>query len=355
MSNLNALFQIVDEKGCPLYNKGERLVLSEKTLSCPEGKEVCLILVRDMTQLLFSYLQGGDDALNADRGIIHNCSGCKGLIKFSLVPPGDSTATSDTRLDRIGARIDSALNLRIGRALHSPFLRTIPEEMIDLVLDSFQVVEIAENTTLIRKGKLNLNLYILIDGMLTVESESGILGTIIEGEICGEMSYLGADKAIATVRSQMPSRLLAIEGQAFGELLGHNSDVQAYMANLLADRLRTSHQHNKSQNADSCMSGRLGDILPAELFQVFHMHQKTGVLRLQFPGGASKVAFREGEIINASYNNLKNEDAVFRILGEKKGQYEFTAGLSPQEMTVSEIGDFMMLLMEGIRRVDEGF
>jgi hypothetical protein len=50
---------------------------------------------------------------------------------------------------------------------------------------------------------------------------------------------------------------------------------------------------------------------------------------------------------------LNNEEAIFKILGEKQGFYRFTSGLSPKEMKAAEIGDFMMLLMEGVKRVDE--
>ena len=51
---------------------------------------------------------------------------------------------------------------------------------------------------------------------------------------------------------------------------------------------------------------------------------------------------------------LTDRKPKFAILAEKEGIYRFNIGLSPQEMKAAEIGDFMMLLMEGVRRVDEG-
>ncbi len=74
---------------------------------------------------------------------------------------------------------------------------------------------------------------------------------------------------------------------------------------------------------------------------------------MDFSLGHGKVAFREGCIINAEYGELRSEEAIFKILGEKKGIYRFTTGLSPKDMRAAEIGDFMMLLMEGVKRVDE--
>ena len=101
------------------------------------------------------------------------------------------------------------------------------------------------------------------------------------------------------------------------------------------------------------MSGRIDQIPPAELLQIFHMHQKTGVLALQLPEGEAKVSFREGCIINAQYGTATSEEAIFDMLAEKQGVYRFTTGLSAGEMKAAEIGDFMMLLMEGVKRVDE--
>jgi hypothetical protein len=124
------------------------------------------------------------------------------------------------------------------------------------------------------------------------------------------------------------------------------------MAQLLAGRLRKTNAA-RARDFESCMSGRVDEIVPAELFQIFHMHQKTGVLSLELQGGKAKVSFREGCIINADYGKLANEEAIFKILAEKNGFYRFTSGLSPKEMKAAEIGDFMMLLMEGVKRVDE--
>ncbi|NNK96224.1 MAG: DUF4388 domain-containing protein, partial [Desulfobacterales bacterium] len=67
----------------------------------------------------------------------------------------------------------------------------------------------------------------------------------------------------------------------------------------------------------------------------------------------AEVSFREGCIINPSFGNLVNQKAIFEILAEREGTYSFRTGLSPQQMKAAEIGDFMMLLMEGVKRVDE--
>lgn len=350
MKNFHAVFTIVEQKNCPLYEVDECLHLSDKTLSCPEGKEVCLILVRDMTELLFRLLQTQPFDFTQYEGKLFNCSGCTGLIKFSPASP-DSVLKKEPAETTV-ARIDSAMRTRCGKIINSSFLRTFPSEEIDSILSHFKEIDLEKGAVLIRKGEKNLNLYIVVDGELVVEDGGVHLDNLIEGELCGEMSYLGADVAVSTVAAAKKTKVLAMAGDVFGRLLGTSQSVQAYMAQLLAKRLRKTNAA-RARDFESCMSGRVDEILPAELFQIFHMHQKTGVLSLELPNGDGKVAFREGCIINASYGELENEEAIFDILGEKKGLYRFTSGLSAQEMRSAEIGDFMMLLMEGVKRVDE--
>lgn len=349
MKAFNAVFLIGAEKNCPLYKVGERLQLSEKTLACPEGKEVCLILVRDMTELLFKFLQKQPVNLEEYTGKIYNCSGCQGLIKFSLV---GSEMSESSKGEGAAAAIEVANKQASAKLLRTPLFKIMSADEFDSLFQYIREISIEEGSVLIRKGEKNLNLYIVVEGELQVEDFGVHLATLTEGEICGEMSYLGADVAVSSVVATKKAKVLAVAGDIFGRLLGNNTAVQSFMAQLLASRLGRTNAA-RIRDFESCMSGRIDEIVPAELFQIFHMHQKTGVLMLDFPRGHGKVAFREGCIINAEFGALKSEEAIFKILGEKKGLYRYTTGLSPKDMRAAEIGDFMMLLMEGVKRIDE--
>lgn len=351
MEEFQAIFEIVDQKNCPLYQKGERLLLSEKSLSCPKGKEACLILVRDLTQLLFQVLGKKQSDFNET---IFNCSGCKGLIKFKLIDNDQGKYPKHALSSSGGAKvsIEMAVQGLYGAVVDSPFLRALPSDQLEKTMGKFSLVEMGEGKTLIRKGEANLNMYLLLEGSLVVENNGLVLAQLRSGEICGEMSYLGADTAVSTVKTSAPSSLLAISGSDFGELFGGVPAVQSFMARLMAERL-TKNNVERAKDFESCMSGRLDMVAPAELLQIFHMHQKTGVLRMDFVGGHGHISFREGCIINARYGAKESQEAIFALLAEKEGIYRFTTGLSPQEMKAAEIGDFMMLLMEGVKRVDE--
>ncbi len=349
MKQFKAVFEIVEQNNCPLYVAGECLTLSDRAIGCPEGKEVCLILVREMTELLFVLLKKKSvDGQGEQDHRLYTCSGCTGLIKFRRVR--NSVPVSTTKGP--AAQIRSIASLLKGRKIDSPFLRVLPESVLENFFKACNEVVIEERGILIHKGEPNHNLYIILEGILLVEDTHVIIATLGEGEICGEMSYLGSGVAGLTVRAKQESVVLAIHGEDFSRLLGSIASVQVFMAQLLASRLQKTNAA-RAKEFESCMSGKLDEVVPAELFQIFHMHQKTGVLTFHLQEGEGKVSFREGCIINAHYGKKVHQDAIFAILAEKQGAYRFTAGLTPQEMKAAEIGDFMMLLMEGVKRIDE--
>lgn len=352
MKTFKAHFRIVEDINCPLYKDGEQMLLTDKTFSCPEGKEVCLILVRDMTQLLFTLLNEKSNGAKLDLSTVYTCSGCTGLIKFSPVEKESVSESKEESPETVVARIRSAMREIYGKDIDSKFLQAVPADKIGPVLQKFQEVVVPARSIVVHQGEPNPNLYLILSGTFHVENSGQRIAILGEGEIFGEMSYLGTGEAVASVRAIEDATLLAVTAVDFSKLLSSVTEVQVFMAKLLADRLQQINTA-RARDFESCMSGRLDEVVPAELFQVFHMHQKTGVLVMDLAHGEAKVSFREGCIINASYQDKKNEQAIFDMLAEKKGFYRFSTGLTAQEMKAAEIGDFMALLMEGVKRVDE--
>jgi CRP-like cAMP-binding protein len=348
MKSLQVDFEIVEGNRCPFYKVGERLILSDKSLSCPGNKATCLILVREMTQLLLKFIAAKPDDLVAARPVF-NCSGCTGLIKFVPI------AISDIHPTKSGAEplvLGSREQELLEKIRQFPLIKVIPDdELKEFIGRSHQTV-VHEGTILIRKGEASSYLYFIISGQVLVIDGPVVITTLGPGEICGEMSYLGGEVAGASVRALCDTEVLAVSSEDFNYFLDKLPPLQMFMARLLAKRL-TRVNRARSEDFSSCMQGRLQDMAPAELFQVFHMNSKTGVLSLDLPHGPGKISFREGCIINAHYQRQENEEAIFAMLGEHEGTYRFTLGLSPQEMKAAEIGDFMKLLMEGIKRVDD--
>jgi hypothetical protein len=126
-----------------------------------------------------------------------------------------------------------------------------------------------------------------------------------------------------------------------------------YFARLLSRRLAKSNVMI-SKEFSSGMTGTLAQMPPVELFQTLNYNQKTGTLRLNLSKGPASVKFRGGSVIQANYGRKNGKSAFFAVLEEKAGRFHFVPGLAEKEMTMPELGMFMELLMEGLRRMDEG-
>lgn len=353
MKPFRATFEIAEKLSCPLYEQGERMELTDRTFSCPEGKEVCLILVRDMTQLLFDLMKQQANDHDEIASKLYSCSGCTGLIKFRRTRAGRDNGSSSDDPGKMTARINAVLKDVHGMSVESRFLQAVPPDKVEPVIRSFQQVEVPRGKVLVHQGEPNPNIYLIASGMFAVENNRQRISLLNGGELFGEMSYLGAGPAVASVRALENAVVLAMRADAFSKLLSGSTSVQAFMAKLLAERLQQINQM-RVRDFEYVMSGRFTEVSPAEIFQVFHMHQKSGALLMDLPKGKARVAFREGAIVVALYGSWQGEDAVYGILAEKKGYYRFNpAGLTPQESATPALGDFMAMLMEGIRRVDE--
>lgn len=346
MNSFKAVFKIVDNNRCPLYEDDELFVLTDKSLSFSDNKESCLILVREMTELLFQLL---DQEKEEDwESTIYDCSGCTGLIKFIRV----SVDVVNRERDNTAPLLSEEEQKMFDKISGYPLLKSIPPNQLKQFMGYFKEERVSEGELLIKKGELNRNLYIILTGGVIIEDGVVTITTLGEGEICGEMSYFGNSVPGSSVRALPGTSVLRIRGLDFGQMIKKADSIQLFMAKVLAARLSKSNA-TRGREFDACLRGSIEDLAPAELLQVFNMHQKTGTLSLELNRGMARILFCEGAIISATYSRYQDEEAIYAIMAEKEGNYKFIAGLSHEKMKTEAIGDFMTILMEGVRRVDE--
>jgi hypothetical protein len=58
-------------------------------------------------------------------------------------------------------------------------------------------------------------------------------------------------------------------------------------------------------------------------------------------------------MLRVRFGEKEGVDAFFELLREKEGRFKFLPDLSPEDMKLPKMGDFMWLLMEGMRKMDE--
>lgn len=347
MASFNQDFEIVDNNNCPLYETGERFQLTEKAFAPPARKQACLILMREITELLFVLMNPEDGQRGMVNSDCYSCSGCSGLIKFTYSQKANDNAGEPIETQggpEQAGLLDKITNCGFFREIASAELRELVPRFVELRLKA--------GRTLLKKGEPNQTIYVILSGELSVDNGPVHLAKLQEGDLCGEMSCFVGETAGATVTALSDTHVVGIGGELYKKLIKSSPVLQVSMVQLLARRLLRA---NKARflDFDAAMQGSLAEMATAELFQVLHMHQKTGVLSFTFSGRSGQVCFREGCIINASYGGLTNQDAIYGIIAERDGAYRFRSGLDPQQMRASEIGDFNALLMEGIQRIDE--
>ena len=202
MTPFSAVFKIVDELNCPLYDKGDLFKLNDKAVEFPDGKTTCLILTRELTQLLFKLIS--KDAPSAT--VLHGCGGCTGLIKFKQ----------------------------------------------------------CDDTTFEVKGQ----------------------------------------------KQAEPEHLTGVQGS-------------------------------------------LSALSVTEVFQSINISEKNGIVQFDFEGSTGFAIFRDGEFIRAKFNTLSGLPAIFAMLVEPVGTFHFEPGMAEEDKDRSQLGNFMMILMEGMRQADE--
>ena len=358
MSFPEATFRIIEENNCPLYELGDEFRLSGKALllgdnkekkfistavvKIPTDKPVCRILISDITSVLIEY--GSMDSVSK---YVTNCSGCKGLIKIEYNQEKKALTSESVY------KYDNDISFATKLLNKFPIFKTLDEADIKKLVPLLKMKKFAIGSDIIRQGDSGSNLFIIISGKAEVLVDGTTsIGFMARGEVFGEISLLIGTPAGATIKVVELVTVLFIYGRDFKKVLHMFPSLQMFFARLLAKRLARTNVERLEDFA-SGMIGRLAENPPSELFQTMNLNHKTGVLTLTLSRGTADMYFREGNLVRAKYSKKEGKEAFFEILKEKDGRFKFSPGLPPEEENTPELGDFMWLLMEGVRRIDE--
>jgi len=120
-------------------------------------------------------------------------------------------------------------------------------------------------------------------------------------------------------------------------------------ANL--NRIETIQHLKKKIDQPEGLYGNLKLLSIPNIIQVMQLSWKTGVLNITNGIVSGRLYLKEGNLIHAVCQNLRGEDAVYRILSWKNGTFNFKEENLNIKQTIIDISQSIML--EGIRQVDE--
>ena len=140
--------------------------------------------------------------------------------------------------------------------------------------------------------------------------------------------------------------LVHIRGGSLPERCIVRTDIDALVAAIAAAPARDTSPESQGE-----LRGDLSQVSLVDVLQLLAMNRRTGALSVATPMGAGEIRLQDGDVVDAVYRRLEGEKALYRLLGERSGTFNFVPGGEPALRRVDV--PTSMLLIEAMRRVDE--
>lgn len=356
----NAIFIVTKEESCPLYDLGDELKVESSSISISSFKPVCLYLSGQIETIVTSpesisrFPKLGSQQLRpGTQHSQYDCGGCTGLIQFKFKQEKDY-ATLQMKLlkesDEQRKRQHLEKFYKLMRSIDI-FKSLEDDSLRDLTL-FLEFKNILPSKVLVEKGTPGTHLYIILKGQVAVVDDNNQkTSEIHSGGIFGELSLLTGEPASNSFHTITGTQIALLSVKNFRHILKKYPPIQIFLFKLLIDRVQAMAL--RAGNIASGMTGDLEEVPAVDLMQLINSSQKTGSIELVCPEGRAQIYFDEGEIIHAHYNELDGKEAVFAVLGAKKGHFSYNRGIPDKFLNLSPIGGFIGLMMEGVQRIDE--
>lgn len=356
----DAIFLIIEERACPLYEVGEEIKVENASLSISSYKPGCLHLARKVSNIVkghdglsgFAPLGGMTSSLGTKKSI-YNCGGCQGMIHYEFKQEKDY-ATLQMKLlkDSEEQRKRQHLKKFFGQLRRLKIFDSLEDDALKDLTLLLDLKTILPEKVVVKKGDPSNYLYIVLKGVVAVIGDDGSkLSEMREGEMFGETSLLSGEPATNSIHTLEATQVALLSVKNFKSVLKKFPVLQIFLFKLLVERAQANTL--RSGNITSGMAGELDEIAAVDLFQLINSSQKTGIVELVLKKGRALVCFSEGEIVHARFHELRDKDALFALLGAKKGRFNYRRGIPAELTKLPPIGGFMGMMMEGLQRIDE--
>jgi predicted acylesterase/phospholipase RssA/CRP-like cAMP-binding protein len=114
---------------------------------------------------------------------------------------------------------------------------------LEEIAPRFAVLNLQSNETLVEQGQKADSMFVVLDGRLSVTvSEDGeqdrVIGTLIPGNVVGEVAVVAGGRRAATVKAEIPTRVAMLDSEGVGALLSSHPEAAAAFALVASRRLR---------------------------------------------------------------------------------------------------------------------
>jgi CRP/FNR family transcriptional regulator, cyclic AMP receptor protein len=349
----DAVFLIIEEHACPVYNVGEELKVQDFCLSVTSYKPGCLHLARKIADILTEKDKVGGFSQVSGPNSQFDCGGCEGMIHFEYKKEKDFATLQMKMLQEADDRLRRKLVEQHFEELRKLdlFKPLDDHSLVDLTL-LLEFKTIPHDKRVVKKGAPGNHLYIILKGKAAVITDDGSKAAEIKaGEIFGEMSLLSGEPVSKSIHTTEDTLVAMLSLKNFRDVLRRYQKLQLFLLKMLVDRSQTVAL--RSGNITSGMTGKLAEMNAADLFQLINSKRKTGALHLSVKDGKAVIFFKEGEIIYARFQKHRQKEAVYALLGEKNGHFSYTREIPKELENSPPLGGFRELMAEGMQRIDE--
>ena len=356
----DGIFLIVEERSCPIYDVGEEIKVEKGALSISAYKASCLILARDIINLVssteirrpFGNRGGQFGHLQAQKKRYH-CDGCGGMIAFEYKQEKDyATLQMKMLRDAEAQRRRKHLEKFYGMLRKQELFDSLEDEALTDLTLLLELKTFMPDKVIVKEGDPGVNLYIILKGRVAVIGDDKSKEEEMDaGGIFGAMGLLSGEPVEKSIHSIDPTQVAILSVKNFRTVLRRFPVLQIFLFKLLVERVQAATL--RAGNITSGMTGSLDEISAVDLFQLINSAQKSGRIDLALKQGRGMVFFVDGEIVYAQYLAFRNKDALFRMLVEKKGRFSYARGVPAKVLELQPLGGFMGLMMEIVQQLDE--
>ncbi len=135
------------------------------------------------------------------------------------------------------------------------------------------------------------------------------------------------------------------------DLITKPSPPEVFVAKLrqLVERKRARTQAAAPARG---VSGSLAEMALPDVVQILWHGRKTCTVKLKTSKGTGDIGFVDGQIVDARLPPHRGEEAFYRMLNLKDGEFQIDPQTIPKDKTIEVSPEG--LLLEGMRRLDEG-
>ena len=349
----DAVFLIIEEHSCPIYNLGEELKVQNFNLLISSYKPSCLHLAQKIANIVtIKDNVSGVPQMSVQKSQF-DCGGCEeGMIHFEYKKDKDfATLQMKMLQESTDRRRRKLIEQHFGQLRKLEIFKPLDNHsLVDLTL-LLEFKTIPNDKRVVKKGAPGNNLYIIMKGKAAVINDDGSrVAEIKAGEIFGEMSLLSGEPVSNSIHTTEDTQVAMLSMKNFRDVLRSYHILQLFLLKLLVDRAQTVAL--RSGNITSGMTGKLTEIKAVDLLKLINSARKTGGLHLSLKEGKAVIFFKKGEIVYARFQQHRQKEAVVALLGAQNGHFSYMRGIPKELENSPPIGEFMALMMEGMQRID---